>query len=205
MQKIFTLDDLVKKSGVSTRTIRFYIQEGLLQGPDSRGKFAHYSQQHLDRLETIRKLKRLRLPLEEIRHLLNTMTPGEIDQIRQNSDLPDQGIYKKKEGQKLPGPSAGSSALAYIQNLTQAHENIQQFSESQDRTPSTSRQHKTHSASREKNKKTLRPANGAETWQRIILQEGIELHIRQDINLHQETKVKNLIKYIQQHFSNESK
>ena len=205
MQKVFTLDDLVKKSGFSTRTIRFYIQEGLLQGPDSRGKFAHYSQQHLDRLEMIQKLKRLRLPLEEIRNLLNTMTPGEINQIRQDSDLPDQETFKKKEGKKLPAPTAGSSALAYIQNLTQARENIQQLSESQDRTLPTTRKPRIRSHSRERNKKKPKPTNRTETWQRIILQDGIELHVREDFDLHEEIRVKKLIEYIQQLFSNESK
>jgi DNA-binding transcriptional MerR regulator len=44
----FTLEELEKMSGLPIRTLRFYIQEGLLPGPDTRGKFARYSQKHLD-------------------------------------------------------------------------------------------------------------------------------------------------------------
>ena len=57
-----TIEELANQSGLPLRTLRFYIQEGILQGPDTRGKFARYSQQHLDRIELIRRLKDLRTP-----------------------------------------------------------------------------------------------------------------------------------------------
>lgn len=78
MTNEFTLDDLVTRSGLTIRTVRFYIQEGLLEGPDTRGRFSLYSQRHLDRLEVIKLLKELRLPLVEIRKLLDSMSPDEI-------------------------------------------------------------------------------------------------------------------------------
>ena len=48
MNDELTLEDLVNISGLPIRTVRFYIQEGLLPGPDSRGKNARYTEEHLN-------------------------------------------------------------------------------------------------------------------------------------------------------------
>ena len=76
METKLTLEELADQSGLSIRTIRYYIQVGLLDGPDTHGKFASYSPEHLDRLELISRLKeRTHLPLEEISKLFRHGTP----------------------------------------------------------------------------------------------------------------------------------
>jgi DNA-binding transcriptional MerR regulator len=53
----YPIRELAERAGVSVRTVRYYIQEGLLPAPDTQGRFASYTEEHLDRLELIRRLK----------------------------------------------------------------------------------------------------------------------------------------------------
>lgn len=65
------LTGLADRAGVSVRTVRYYIQQGLLPKPEARGPGAHYTEEHLDRLLLIKRLQREHLPLAEIRRVLN--------------------------------------------------------------------------------------------------------------------------------------
>ena len=73
--------ELEKASGVSRETIRFYIREGLLPEPDrTHRNSATYSEEHLARLITIRRLKDERfLPLSVIRSLFAGEQPGWLE------------------------------------------------------------------------------------------------------------------------------
>jgi DNA-binding transcriptional MerR regulator len=50
-----TLAELSEASGVPARTLRFYIARGLLQGPAKAGRGATYTEEHLLRVEQIKK------------------------------------------------------------------------------------------------------------------------------------------------------
>jgi DNA-binding transcriptional MerR regulator len=73
--------ELSDKTRVSPRTIRYYIQQGLLPAPDARGPGAHYGAEHVDRLKLIRKLQQEHLPLSEIRKRLENLRPEEIKRL----------------------------------------------------------------------------------------------------------------------------
>ena len=62
--------ELARRAGVTPRTIRYYVAEGLLPPPGGRGQRRAYGRAHLERLETIRQLKVAYLPLHEIRRRL---------------------------------------------------------------------------------------------------------------------------------------
>ena len=66
----FDLAELSFQAGVSPRTVRYYIQQGLLPSPEARGPGAHYGPEHLDRIRLIKRLQHEHLPLAEIRRLL---------------------------------------------------------------------------------------------------------------------------------------
>ena len=55
---------------VSRRTIRYFVQEGLLQEPYGRGRGKHYGPEHLQRLREIRDLQKKGLSLSEVRDWL---------------------------------------------------------------------------------------------------------------------------------------
>lgn len=69
-----TLAELAEASGLAARTIRFYIARGLLSGPIKVGRAAAYTNEHLKRLEKIKKLQAQGLMLSEISRSLAGVT-----------------------------------------------------------------------------------------------------------------------------------
>ena len=74
----YSLDELSREAGVTQRTVRYYIAEGLLPPPETTGRNARYGQDHLDRLILIGQMKDQYLPLKEIRARLTSMSPEDI-------------------------------------------------------------------------------------------------------------------------------
>jgi DNA-binding transcriptional MerR regulator len=70
--RTFTLDELGGLVDLPRRTVRYYIQIGLVDRPEGAGRGARYTAQHLDQLLEIRKWQQAGLSLERIRELLGT-------------------------------------------------------------------------------------------------------------------------------------
>ncbi|MBI1395405.1 MAG: MerR family transcriptional regulator [Betaproteobacteria bacterium] len=68
--KTFTITDLAREFGLTTRTIRFYEDHGLIS-PTRKGRNRVYDKRDLVRLKLTLRGKRLGLPLTEIRELLD--------------------------------------------------------------------------------------------------------------------------------------
>lgn len=66
----YSIDELATLAGVTPRTVRFYIAEGLLDRPVGEKRGAYYVQRHLDRLLLVRRWCDAGLSLERIRELL---------------------------------------------------------------------------------------------------------------------------------------
>ena len=66
----YTIDQLSEKTGYAIRTIRYYIQEGLLDPPAGRGRGGFYYDSHLKRLLQIRALQARGLKLVGIQEML---------------------------------------------------------------------------------------------------------------------------------------
>lgn len=65
----YTMDDLVSRTGLPRRTIRFYVEKGLLDPPAGRGRGGFYDASHLARLLEIRKSREEGRSLESIRSI----------------------------------------------------------------------------------------------------------------------------------------
>ena len=63
---LYNVDELAKRAGVSRRTVRYYIQRGLLPPPSGLGRGKHYTKSHLATLTRIRELQEDSVPLEVI-------------------------------------------------------------------------------------------------------------------------------------------
>ncbi|MDR1545535.1 MAG: MerR family transcriptional regulator [Deltaproteobacteria bacterium] len=68
--KSFNMDELSALTGLSKRTVRYYIQLELLPRPVGEGRGARYTRDHLDRLLRIRKLTDAGVSLERVREVL---------------------------------------------------------------------------------------------------------------------------------------
>ena len=71
------LAELSRLAGVSTRTTRYYIQQGLLSSPGS-GRGTRYDRSHLERIRLIKALQEHHLPLAEIRERLQSLSDEEV-------------------------------------------------------------------------------------------------------------------------------
>ena len=79
----YAIGDLAREFAVTTRTIRFYEDEGLLT-PERRGQARIYRARDRVRLRLILRGKRLGFSLAEIREILDMYEaePGEAGQLR---------------------------------------------------------------------------------------------------------------------------
>ncbi len=77
----WSLADLCRLADVTPRTVRYYIAENLLPPPVSAGPGATYDRGHLDRLRLIRRLQQSRLPLAEIRTRLAGLDDAEVSSL----------------------------------------------------------------------------------------------------------------------------
>jgi DNA-binding transcriptional MerR regulator len=67
--RTFTLDQLASLAEVPRRTVRYYIQSGLIDPPQGAGKGAYYTRQHVEQLLHVRKWQLAGLSLERIKEL----------------------------------------------------------------------------------------------------------------------------------------
>jgi len=78
----YRLREVAKLVGIEPRTIRSYIQQAVIPGPDQRGRNARYGAVHLDRLRAVVFLRNQRgLSLPAIRSLLLSLSEADIRAI----------------------------------------------------------------------------------------------------------------------------
>ncbi|MCX7684754.1 MAG: helix-turn-helix domain-containing protein [Acetobacteraceae bacterium] len=111
-----TLSDLAAASGLQPRTIRSWIAQGLLPGPLTRGPFARYPADMLQRVLAVRAMREvLGMPIAAIRQELLVASPEQIAAwaARAASLLPEPPPAPPAR----PAPPDPESALAYLRAL----------------------------------------------------------------------------------------
>ena len=174
------LAQLATRAGVSIRTVRYYIQQGLLPSPEARGPGAHYTEEHLERLQLIKRLQRDHLPLAEIRRILENWST---------------------EGKKWGVPASPKTARDYIRRvLGKAPE--QPPGDDDDDFTVMSRSVTTPNILRESHADfdaSFAPAQtppnplARSQWERVSLAPDIELHIRRPLSRELNKKLASLL------------
>jgi hypothetical protein len=72
----YTAETLAFRAGVPLRTVRFYLQEKLLDPPLGRGRGAHFTDHHLAQLQQARMLQNAGFTLEAIRERSGDLSVG---------------------------------------------------------------------------------------------------------------------------------
>ena len=97
----YAIGDLARLAGVSRRTVRYYVQEGLLPAPLGVGRGHHYGREHLDRLLQVKALQEAGRTLDEIRHVVaGRPQPGALGG-RPNAEPLPRTMWRRVE--LLPG------------------------------------------------------------------------------------------------------
>jgi DNA-binding transcriptional MerR regulator len=170
-----TIEELAERVEVPVRTIRFYISEGLLQGPGTRGKAALYSDEHLLRLRLIRRLSEQRVPVAEMRDLLSRLS---LDEVRALLSEEEQRATELERAAQVPSPKEYLSALL---NRAQAARQL----------PSTEKSLSAHAKSAPS---TPYLEQSKEIWQRWELAPGVELFIKANAWEQQRTLIERLLR-----------
>lgn len=198
MQSEYWISELAALAGVSARTIRYYIQEGILPQPEIRGKYAVFTDEDRNRLKLIQRFKEAYLPLNRIRELLNELDDRQIvslleefdqDPVSALSSLQALPVLKQPPGQPNPTLSLDKatfregSAVEYIQQLRgkkQIHEESPSLYPYVFPSPADS---------------SLPPT---EEWQRLILAPGLELHVRQPVSPRLQQWIDQILRLVKQ-------
>lgn len=160
----YRLAELTQLTGLTPRTIRFYIQEGLLPPPKGLGRAAVYTGEHRDRLRLIERLKGQYLPLREIRRQLAALT---AEQVREE--------VRREERAAFAPPAAaireGTATSHLDRGLRRGAEAPPAAARMLSRLPGV--------PARPRGAARDAPPSRAR-WERIALGEGVELHVRED-------------------------
>jgi DNA-binding transcriptional MerR regulator len=96
----YKIDDLARAAGISARTVRYYVQRGLIPAPAFKGKDTAYGHEHLVRLRAIRKMQDAFFPLDAIAIELERRSLDEIEKIADGKELPQLAAA----AQSIPSP-----------------------------------------------------------------------------------------------------
>ena len=171
-----TLKDICARTGVTPRTVHFYIQQSLLPPPDGAGRGARYSEDHLARLRLIKRLQKEHLPLNEIR--------------RQLASLSDDQVVQALSGRPPSSVGVRESALDYIQS-------VKSSASISGRIPRASRPTMDAVASLTP-ESSIGPRVRHSQWERIVLNEDLELHIRRPLSRERNRFVDKLLAFAKQ-------
>lgn len=210
-ETLYTIGQLAELAGVTPRTIRYYTGEGLLPRPDSRGQYALYGPEHLLRLQLIARLKEAFLPLGEIKVRLDQLSTDQIRELLAGDESASEPpassaseyLATLLSRQQIPAPGAKQIAeeqASYAAPAQAAFKPQQRLAASEPPAPAPAqiygfigpaapappepsqapgllRRLLAHRQSAE-------PAGDmqeGESWLRIPLAPGVELHVRQPI------------------------
>jgi DNA-binding transcriptional MerR regulator len=115
-QTEWKLAELAAAVGVSPRTVRYYVQRGLLPAPPFRGPDTVYGEEHRVRLKAIRVLQARFLPLDAIQAELARLSPEALRELA-NAEVPTALVPPPVAAEpeappavSLPGASGGQKA-----------------------------------------------------------------------------------------------
>jgi DNA-binding transcriptional MerR regulator len=72
----YTLNELCVLADLPVRTVRYYVQNGLIDRPDGETRAARYGTTHLEQALLVRKWTAAGLSLERVKELLHGETPA---------------------------------------------------------------------------------------------------------------------------------
>jgi DNA-binding transcriptional MerR regulator len=167
-ERQYTLQELADTAGVSIRTIRYYIGEGLLPAPAGAGPQSHYTESHAQRLRAISLLKDRYLPLREIRRALAGLDDAEVSRLIDELE----GPTVRKESRVPPAAPMSAPLVSESKALYSAADYIDAALEAP---PSRTRRTRSRQDARRPEQR-----DEGEVWRRIEVADGVDLLVRDD-------------------------
>lgn len=182
---VYSLSDLCDLAEVTPRTVRYYVQQGLLRSPEVAGSNTRYDEGHLWRLRLIRQLQRDHLPLAEIRKRLSALSDAEAQALVAG-----------------PPPAVRESAVDYIRSVLDSR-GVRPATAAAPPMPTappmTSRVASQMPAGALRASESITPLQPDRSqWERIALSPDVELHIRRPLSRDHNRRVDRLISIARQ-------
>lgn len=151
----YTITGLEEKTGLLRRTIHFYVKERMISPPTGKGGAAKYGEEHLLRLQVIRILREKNLLLDGIREFLSKM---DLNDMRQ--------FLSGAEGSRKEWDMAAIGRLIGREEIQARNISFATLGEDDD-------EQSVNLLATLPTQKT----STIDTWQRIIVAEGVELNL----------------------------
>lgn len=136
-QQTFTLDEIASLAELPRRTVRYYIQTGLVDRPQGVGKGAFYTQHHVEQLVLVRKWQLAGLSLDKIGDVLKQQASGPLPPTPRRSGTVEvwshlvvaEGVEVNLE----PGRAGLSpeQVRAFFRGVTQLYQQVQEIEDKQ--------------------------------------------------------------------------
>ncbi len=91
----YAIGELATLGGVSRRTVRYYVQEGLIPPPLGLGRGNHYTAEHLDQLLRVKTMQESGRTLDEIRRALGQKPHRGAPQVQLHEDAPPRSLWRR--------------------------------------------------------------------------------------------------------------
>lgn len=112
----YAIGDLATLGGVSRRTVRYYVQEGLIPAPLGLGRGNHYTAEHLEQLLRVKAMQESGRTLDDIRRALGQIPSGRPTAQPPANDAPSRSLWRRialtpgvelhvTSGVRLPSPT----------------------------------------------------------------------------------------------------
>ena len=214
------ISELAEKAGVSVRTIRFYINEGLLPPPEGRGRYSVYDEEYLTRIELIKRLKSAYLPLKEIKRMVESLTKAEVESMLHNlSEPPSQDEPAAPQAPAVSGSpkmtSSGKPGAVKESGLPEALNYIARVLHSQAAPPALAAAPPAPRPLSQAARPLARVSQGDESrsivpdqaeenessWRRYTIQPGVELLVSEQVYARSASSIHAIVAQIKQMFS----
>ena len=181
---LYTIEELSEATGITARTIRYYTTEGLLATPETRGRYALYSEAHLQRLQLVVMLKAAYLPLTTIKERLSHVSNANVAALVKGEPIAED----EEPAEESPSDAGDASpesetAAAYLQRVL-SNRNEMKNTRSP-RPPATF--------------PGLREGEGAdapgEAWRHLEVFPGVELLFKVPVSAQVAARVEKLVQY----------
>lgn len=136
MKEYYTVGELAKMSGVSYKTIRYYVEKGLLAADhETEAGYRMFGISMVEKLQRILMLKYLNFSIEEIAKMLEEEDSGSAFEKQEKMLLAEkehleQVLSAVHEIQQLPKAEQWEKMMQIIRLTTQKEEIIKQYKES---------------------------------------------------------------------------
>jgi len=206
-----TLSELAERGDVTARTVRYYVQAGLLPSPGS-GPKARYGRQHLMRIRLIKQLQRRDIPLAKIRAVLEGLDDEGVEQQLASLQAPsDHGTLGRAAlGRDSPDPATASTAapaVDYIRAVLEGRPGLPAPAARYAMPPLDHRLADPDALADPAPAPLPGPPPARMTrsqWERLPLSPDIELHIRRPLSRHQNKQVDRLIDFATELFEEDT-